>query len=371
MIGKYGNPYEDYVAAFDLPLPNDGLNLIPVTGNVAISAPVPSDFGSSMPASMTLVSQGQQSSQADGGFQQTGFQHQRRTSAVAKQIQSGQGRNTNGISQSQADEESFFDILKTVASAIPAGLGLIGGGPIGALAGFAASAIAAESAGAESSSDGSIIPEGSLERAILAEAALGALQSGDLHPDLEESIFRDMRDAVISALPTVRKAAPRVMGAMMEPALRIALDSLSKYNQRVASGAEGLEDAPSEPFKPTTQYSAAIDQPIDRQTEAFLRHLQASLRGGLQESALAGGSEEGFFDDVLKGATRVGSGVLTAVKHGLPIIADVAKHLSGAEAFEDQQASGVDTQLLTANALAQRALVADAALKVVMKVPVH
>lgn len=49
VIGRYGNPYQDYLAAFELHVPNDGLNLVPVTGNTTISAPVPSGFGAHLP----------------------------------------------------------------------------------------------------------------------------------------------------------------------------------------------------------------------------------------------------------------------------------------------------------------------------------
>lgn len=54
VIGKYGNPYYDYIAAFSLPLSNDALNLVPVTGNTAISAPVPSGYGGQLPSSMGI-----------------------------------------------------------------------------------------------------------------------------------------------------------------------------------------------------------------------------------------------------------------------------------------------------------------------------
>ena len=412
VIGKYGNPYQDYIAAFSLPVPNDSLNLIPVTGNTAISAPVPSGYGASIPNSMALTgpaicevcktrkvdigntSQVQQKAQAQHASQtqhasqapvtpksQPRPQRQRSTSTMTKLIQDGrapQGRRSAAHRQlTEADEEGFMDVLRTVASALPAGLGMIGGGPIGALAGFAlnaASKVMAESTGAESAFDEpAALHEGAMERAILAEATLSALQSAELHPGLEESIFSDMKEAVMKALPVVRKAAPRVMGAMMEPALKIALDSLHNYNQKVASGAESFEATPSETFHSVVLYTSAIDQPADRQAEAFLGHLQASLQQNLQESATDGELEEGFFDsfgDLIKAGTRLaGQGVLAAAKHGLPILADVLKHAGGAESFDDQSSSGPSARLLAADPLAQRALVADAALKAVMKLP--
>ena len=264
-----------------------------------------------------------------------------------------------------------MDLLRTVASALPIGLGMVGG-PIGALAGFAlnaASNLAAESVAAGSALDESTINEGSMERAILAEATLSALQSAELSPDLEESIFDDIKDTVMKALPVIRKAAPHVMGAMMEPALKIALDSLHNYNQESAAGAESFETTMSESFRPTVLYSSDIDNRADRQTEAFLDHLQTSLRQNLKESAMDGDSEEGFLDVIKAGARFAGKGVLAAVKHGLPILVDVMKQSGGAESFEDQPGSGPAARLLAADPLAQRALVADAALKAVMSVP--
>ena len=399
VIGKYGNPYGDYIAAFGLPSPNDALNLIPVTGNRSISAPVPSGYGSSIPVSMSTTtpaicevcksrkaeirhaSQVQHASRAQHSEgpvvpqTPTRSQHQRRPT-ITKLIQDGgvpQARSITAKSQlTESEEEGFMDVLRTVASALPAGLGLIGAGPIGALAGFAlnaASNITAETVAAESAIDGPATHEGSMERAILAEATLSALQSVQLPPGLEESIFSDMKDTVMKALPVIRKAAPRVMGAMMEPALKIALDSLHNYNQKVVGGAESFEATTSEPFRPTVLYTSAIDQPADHQAEAFLDHLQASLQQNLQESAMDGDSEEGFFD-VIKAGTRLASkGVLAAVKHGLPILVDVMKQSGGAESFEDQPSSGQSAQLLAADPLAQRALVADAALKAVMRLP--
>lgn len=104
-------------------------------------------------------------------------QHQRNTSTMTKAIQNGgfaPGRNLAANSQlSLAEEEGFMDVLKTVASALPTGLSIIGGGSIGALAGFtlnAASQMTAESANVESAMDGPAAQEGFMERAILAEA---------------------------------------------------------------------------------------------------------------------------------------------------------------------------------------------------------
>ena len=394
VIGKYGNPYADYLAAFGLPLPNDALNLIPVTGNEAIAAPVPSGYGSAVPGSLAMsvsvICDICKSRKVDTRHDHRS-QHRlevpttpsapsrsqlQRRSTITKLIEnghSGRGQVPTAKSQrTEAEEEGFMDVLRTVSSALPTGLGIIGG-PIGALAGFAlnAASTAITQTGAESAIDGQPMHEGSMERAILAEATLSALQSTELPPGMEESIFSDMKDTVMKALPVIRKAAPHVMGAMMEPALKIALDSLHSYNQKAAGGAESFEDPSTESFRPNVLYTAAIDQPADRHVEGFLSHLDQSLKQNLQESAMEGDSEEGFFDLFKAGARLAGKGVLAAAKFGLPIIANAVKDYGGAEAFEDQHSSDSTAGMIAADPLAQRALVADAALKAVMKLPPH
>ncbi|KAL8725049.1 MAG: hypothetical protein Q9166_007603 [cf. Caloplaca sp. 2 TL-2023] len=82
--------------------------------------------------------------------------------------------------------------------------------------------------------------EGAIERVILAEAAFAAIRTMNLPPGEEEIIFSDIKDYVMKTVPAIKKVAPRVMGAMMQPALRIALDSLHKHNQKGLSGAEAF-----------------------------------------------------------------------------------------------------------------------------------
>lgn len=53
VIGENGSSYMDYIAAFALPLSKNPLNLTPVTGNAAISAP--GGYGSSNPGSMAVT----------------------------------------------------------------------------------------------------------------------------------------------------------------------------------------------------------------------------------------------------------------------------------------------------------------------------
>ena len=394
----------DFLAAFNLPVPNDGLNLIPVTGNTAINAPMPSGFVGSLPGSMAVsgpaicevcrtrqVGAPTRNTQTPGTAVST-------SSSVAVSLRGSAFPIRSGLSQplparagavsrqsgtlikghmQGADEEGFFDVLKKAASvgapflgsvlntALPVALGPIGG-PVGALAGFALNAAGklCESAEAEGFMDTTPIKrEGSMERAVLAEATLSALQAMELPQHVEESIFGDMKDVVMKALPAVKKAAPHVLGAMMEPALRIALDSLHNYNTKGAAGAESFETPTAEPFRPGVLYTQAIDQPVDRQAEAFLSHLKGAMEKNKQESAMDDGSAESFGDFLMAGVRLAGQGVAAVAKAGLPLL---VKGLSGAESMEDEP-SAEQPHAFSADALAHRAIVAEAALQAVMK----
>lgn len=80
----------------------------------------------------------------------------------------------------------------------------------------------------------------------------------------------------------------------MEPALRIALSSLQTYNEKGVSGAEAFGDQTGEPFRLNITYSADIDRPGDRDTEAFVSGLKTAMSHG-QEGAFGDQeSEEGF-----------------------------------------------------------------------------
>ena len=249
------------------------------------------------------------------------------------------------------------------------------GGPLGALASVAINAASklAESTNAESTLDPSTLHEGIVERAILAEAALTAVQQMTLHPDEEEGIFSDMKDFIVKAAPTVRQVAPKVLGAMMEPALRMAMNSLHSYNQRnqQAQGTEGFLDATAPRLVlPPVHYSAQIEQRGDRNTEAFVQGLQNALQTG-QES-YGDESEEGFFDIIKAGARLAGQGLSFAVKTGLPIL---VQHLGGAESLDaesyEAESSATMPDTLSKDALAKRAIAGEAALQALMKLEPH
>ena len=374
VIGRYGNPYNDYINGFDVKLANKGLNLIPLRVVDSQSSGLTNGYGSAK----TSQNGSTESSASQGrrGYSSQGQNGSGTQSSVSRSLAPPTlcSRRSNLQYGATADEEAFLDILKgavgvgapllggVLKTGLPIALGPLGG-PIGALAGFALNAAGklAESTDAESF-DAFDAQEGTMERAILAEAAFTAVQTMDLHPDDQESIFSDMKDYVMKAAPTIKKVAPHVMGAMVEPALRVALNSLHNNNQKGISGAEAFEDQDGEPFRLNVTYSDKIDQIGDRTQEAFVRGLQNAMQLG-QES-FDEESEEGFFDVIKAGVRFAGKGVIAGARAGLPILAQLVG--GGAESIESGNSAPT---ALSSTDLAMRALVGEAALQAIMKLP--
>ena len=250
-----------------------------------------------------------------------------------------------------------MDVLDIVKTALPIGAGLLGG-PVGVLAGVALNA-ASQFTGksAESTLTSSAMKQGSVERAILAEATMQAIR---VHPGLEEFVLSSIKETVTKALPTIKKVAPRIAGAALEPALQVALDMLHKYNQKAKTGTESTL---TESFRPAIHYSGASFNIDDPKTQVFLDAAKVSLDQGQQESGFDSESQEGFFDIIKAGASLAGQGVAIVAQKGLPILAGLLAHSSGTEALE----TGTSKTSFQ-GPLAQRALVADAALSAVLQV---
>ncbi|KAL9010457.1 MAG: hypothetical protein Q9173_004607 [Seirophora scorigena] len=386
VIGRYGNPYNDYLAGFGVQLFNDGLNIVPVKANTNTNL-APSHFGFSNGEVSTALGPNRRNG-ASGGqpqlFQQRSYQptgYRKAAPPMTPSTLTAPTRYNRTTSRygPESGEEGFLDIMKSalrvggpllggiLQTGLPMALGPLGA-PIGALAGLALNAASklAETGDAESF-DPFEVQEGTMERAILAEAALTAIQTLDMHPEQEEGIFSDMKDYVMRAAPTIKKVAPRVMGAMMEPALRIALSSLHNYNEKGSSGAEAFGDQTGEPFRLNITYSADIDRPGDRDTEAFVSGLKNAMSHG-QEGAFGDQeSEEGFFDIISAGVRFAGRGLTTAARVGLPLLAQMMNE--GAQESAEADAAAAPTAALSSSDLAKRALVGEAALQALIKLP--
>jgi hypothetical protein len=369
VIGKLGNPYNDYMAAIGLKLENKGLNLVPIVApnRDAVTAPPPIRHSGGFVPDGTVYKQGASSFNPGDATPVGSLGKTRTTTRISTPRQV-----TRKADNPNAGEESFVDILKSAlrfGGPVVGGVLSVVGGPVGAAAAVALNAASklAESANAGESFDGSSPYEGLVESAVINEACLQAIQTMNLAPDEQESIFSDMKDYIVKALPTMKKAAPPIIGAMMEPALRIALDSLHKYNEKVTSGAESFGD--EEPFRPQIKYTHNIDRPVDDpKREAFLKGLHNSLSSGSE--SLGGPESEEAFLDILQAGLRTGWQV---AKVGLPILAQVISGTGGAESF-DTPADPVPTAPagpvnFSRRDLANRALVAEAASYALMKRP--
>ena len=255
-----------------------------------------------------------------------------------------------------ADQESFMDFLNVIKTVVPIGVGTLGG-PIGVLAGMALNAVSQiASHSNQSTLTGPNVQQGSVERAILAEATQHALK---VDPRLEESVLSHIKDTVMQALPVVKKIATRVAGAALEPALQAALDMLRKSNQD--KGAEGVI---LEPFRPPIHYSEATFELSDKKAVAFLAAAKSSMEDGQLESAWDYESQEGFFDVIKTGIALAGQSVSVLAQHGLPTLFNALANSNRTEALETGDSDGSFK-----GPLAQRALVADAALSAVMELP--
>ena len=328
VIGQYGNDYSQYLKVLMSGVPKGSTpHSVPLAASKPLVAPITG---------------------------QTGPQGKNPLSGSTDQ-------NSSDGTESFSGEEGLLDILGTGLSVF--------GGPYGAVAGIAINAagqLLAKSSGAESLIEKSEI---SVERAILAEATLSAIQSGALgkNRELHERILQDIKSKAATALPVIRKVVDQVMGTMLEPALKIALQSLRRYNTKQQSGQEGFVVLPPTEL-PITEYTEAVGDQKDQKIEAFIGRLNKSLQKNLQESVVSGDTQEAF-RDIFKAGLHLGSGVLGVAKQGLPILVDYLNKYAGAEAFGDQIGILPVDQYHTAFQLAKRAVAADAALQAVLDRP--
>ena len=201
------------------------------------------------------------------------------------------------------------DIVKVVAPVAGGILSTVGpfagplGGPLAVLAGTALNAagrLASESSLAEAPP-----AEGHYERALLAEAALQSVlkMSGD---EIQESGLLDTMKKVFATLaPAINSIAPKIIPAILEPALRMAQDSL----QKVQSGSESGFTPSTTPRKLTVTTSGAESMgAVDARTQQFLDRL-------LQPTIQTTGDEDFFgtlgdiFNTAVKAAPVVVKGI--------------------------------------------------------------
>ncbi|KAJ5930943.1 hypothetical protein N7466_006436 [Penicillium verhagenii] len=259
-------------------------------------------------------------------------------------------------------EEGFFDAFKSIVGvvarvgkvALPIASPLLGplGGPLSAIAGSALSAVA-NATGAESTTIS--IPQatqGATERAVLAEATLqSVLRIHD--PELTERLLGDMEVTYSELAPHITHIAPKMVPMLKDSALRIAVtqDFMRKSDNM--------------------KLSARKPESIGNDTESAFTGdmIQTPFVEGLLQATRPVEGEEGFF-------TGFGSFLGKAVKTAAPFAMKGAKiglqllnnalAPSGQESVSYTQPEDRDDQI-AATLLTRRAVMAEAALRAVMK----
>jgi V8-like Glu-specific endopeptidase len=349
VIGVFGNPYQDYIAAFDMQPTTFRLPGVPGT---TCYVRVPTNNASQDRGFLS-------DTKADLGGSNGIPKHQ------ILQANHDHRPNGHGSSGQALADEGFFDIFRkavqvgapilsdVLQTGLPLALGPIGA-PLGALANLALSAAGrmAESTTAESGFTSDIQIDGTVERAILSEAALAVVMSMKKTKLQEEGILDDMASVVKKLSPSVGQIAPHVMGAVMEPALRIALDTIN------TGGNANAESS----FSSTTRYRVPVSgetrykNRLDPAAEAFV--------SGLLSASAKDGDAEGFFDDIGK---FIKTAVGVAAPLGGTIMKTLGNLLAGTESgFAEDSPTPIGLSLEN---LGYRAILGEAALQAVMKMP--
>lgn len=309
------------------------------------------------PSSQNDLSQNgsSQNSFSQNTFSQTGFS------------QNGYSQNgfTQKVSQALplAQDDEFFEILKvgiklsapTLNNILevhsPIVLGSVGSA-VGALAGAVLVA-----AGKFSSFSSSLVHDfrqglpydGIVERAILGEAAFSVVMSMKRRRLEEEGIFANMAAVVKQLSPATKRVAPYIMDTLTAPALRIALDAL---HNRADNSAARYSSASSQ-GTPFAQSFTPSGTTLDGDAETFVKRLLAHSV-----------DHDDSIDRIIQIGFREAGPVLTAVaSEGLQYLA------SSLPEFAVSGGNGAASHNPHIDGLPERAMLGEAALQALMKVP--
>lgn len=296
-----------------------------------------------------------QNSFSQNTFSQTGFS------------QNGYSQNgfTQKVSQALplAQDDEFFEILKvgiklsapTLSNILevhsPIVLGSVGSA-VGALAGAVLVA-----AGKFSSFSSSLVHDfsqglpydGIVERAILGEAAFSVVMSMKRRRLEEEGIFANMAAVVKQLSPATKRVAPYIMDTLTAPALRIALDAL---HNRADNSAARYSSASSQ-GTPFAQSFTPSGTTLDGDAETFVKRLSAHSV-----------DHDDSIDRIIQIGFREAGPVLTAVaSEGLQYLA------SSLPEFAVSGGNGAASHNPHIDGLPERAMLGEAALQALMKVP--
>lgn len=278
------------------------------------------------------------------------------------------GTNLNNDITRNVPDLEFFEILKVGIKLsdpilgnilhvhLPIVLGAVGS-PVGALAGAilsAAGKLATQSSSLVHTFRQGLPYDGILERAILGEAAFCAVMSMKTRKLEELGVFSDMARVVKKIGPATKEIAPFIMHTLTAPALRIALDALYKNANSSSIKSRVVNSGKSSFAQQRTSSSGTLDP----DTEAFFTRLSARC-------ANTCGSEDpsSNVDRILQiGFCEAGPVLTTVAYEGLQILAEILPDdPSGGE--------GIPAHHPFLNGLPERAMLGEAALQALIKVP--
>ncbi|RPA76937.1 trypsin-like serine protease [Ascobolus immersus RN42] len=279
------------------------------------------------------------------------------------------------IGESDLDTEGFIDILKTVGRvALPVAKGVLSFapvaalGPVGAvlapLAGIAIDAVGKLTEGGFENDGASLTDtireSGAVNRAVLGEAALAAVLQLPQETLEEEGILTDMKDFFGRHYAMVKKVAPAIRDAVLEPGFRIALD-ISREQQQLVFDLKRGKRTPIPQRRELPGAESLTESAFGDASENFLCGL---VRG----PTLVVDGAEGFWGDFVdfakKGVQVVAPIVLPGPVGG--IVSNLVDKIPRPESgFEND---GPDNAISKSfETLAQRSLLGEAALQALIK----
>lgn len=345
VIGRLGNDFSIYLAALD------GYN----SGVLPAGATKETNLNHPWLTYVNIPSQDHESSGSNGTS----------GSGDGTETNIGDGPGTLG-GKIEGVDESLLDFLNKAMKVVgpiastalqvglPMALGPVGA-PIGALAGVAlnvAGKLAGSATGTEADTGKSYTFDGVAERAVLGEAAIASLKHLGNAKCKSLGIFDSMNDIVKKAAPTVQDVAPKVMGAVAEPALRMTLDSLSKAQ---AGTEANFKTPPIRHAKKKETDTTGFAPRLSPSQEEFITSFGSTFTKEDTESFLGVTSSIG---SIIRKGLRVAGPIISSVAQaGLPLL------LKGTESSEGP------TSPFSFEGLAERSLIGDAALTSLMNVP--
>jgi hypothetical protein len=226
-------------------------------------------------------------------------------------------------------------------------------GPLGVLMSIAMTASGLMAANSAEPTSTATLPDGAVERAILAEATLVAMTRANSSLLEEQGFFDEVKKGITTIGTGFKKVSTQIMDSISEQVVRMALDAAQRQ-------MNGDVECYVTQFTQRRGVRKVSISAITGQ-ESFIARLNAAASGG----------EEGFFDDIaggvkglLNGGIKTARPFLVEAAQGVPRLVDALASMTESEV--DGSVSAVPPVLTHVTGLHQRAILAEAALQAVI-----